>query len=73
MGAIAELDLRRQVLPQPGHVLLPVAGVDDHQEVVLAAPIDDQVVEDASVLPAEQRVLRSANPDLGHVIGQQAL
>ncbi len=66
-------DAGGKVVAQPGDVFDAVGRIDDHQEVVLAPPVDDQVVENAAVLPAEQCVLGPPRRDLGHVVCQHTL
>ncbi len=68
-----------EVLPQatgadaPGHLddLAAVGGVGDEEDLVLAADVGDEVVDDAAArLVAAQRVLRLARADLAQVVGE---
>ena len=56
-----------------GEVLVVVGGVGDGQEVALGEPVGEEVVDDAAVLEAGQRVLGAALGDPAHVVGQQVL
>ena len=54
MGPVVQSHAGRQVGAHPADVLHPVGRVDNDQEIVGAPPVDDEVVQDAAVLPAEE-------------------
>src|SRR5438445_11521492 len=58
-GAVLDLDVARRVLAKPTQVGLAV-GCVHHDKETFAAAVDDEVVDDATRLVAEQVVLRLA-------------
>ena len=58
---------------QPGEVLGVPRGVGDGQEAVGLEPIGEQVVEDPTVLAAQQAVLGPAHRHALHVVGEHPL
>ena len=50
-----------------------VGRVGDGQVALVAEPVGEEVVEDATVLAAEHRVLRAADLELRDVVGEQPL
>ena len=50
-----------------------VGGVGDGQIAIRPEPVGEEVVEHAAVLVAEQRVLRAALGELGHVVADEPL
>ena len=63
----------RRVRLEPGQVALVVGGVGDGQIAIRPEPVGEEVVEHAAVLVAEQRVLRAALRELGHVVAHEPL
>src|SRR5207247_2638725 len=61
-----------RVLAEPVQVLLSIRCIDD-DEITFLASIDDEVVDDAPVLIAEQVVLRLPDPELVNLVGHQTL
>ena len=60
------------IFPDPGFILIEVGGVD-HQQVVIAAIVDDQVVDDPTIGIAHRAVLGLVDGDLGGVIDGEAV
>ena len=61
------------LLQKPSQVLVVVGGVGHRQERLGAQAVGEEVVEDAAVLAAEDRVLRAAGLQLGDVVAEDAL
>jgi len=58
---------------EPGEVGLVVGGVGDNEVTVAAEPVGEEVVDHATVLVAEDRVLGAADLDLGDVVREHPL
>ena len=61
------------VLGEPREVALVVGGVGDRQVAVVVQPVGEQVVQDATVLAAEHRVLGRARLQSRDVVGEEPL
>ena len=57
---------------EPPDDLRGVGRVGDQEDLVVAAQVGDQVVDDAAVVLAAQRVLRLADGDATEVVGEAA-
>src|SRR5262249_35866699 len=64
---------RRRVLAHPVEVLAGVRRVDDDEELVVTALVEDAVVDDAAARPAQQRVGRLAGRRGGHGVRGQPI
>jgi hypothetical protein len=61
VGDVLEIDHAADLLAHPRHVLVAVRRVDDDEVLVLGALVEDAVVDDAAVGPAQERVDRLAD------------
>ena len=59
------------MLAQPGQVLVDVGRVEDDEEVVGRAAVDDAVVDDAAARQAHDGVERRAVAERGGVVGDE--
>ena len=64
---------RRDVLGNPGVVLLNVPGVDDEQEVRGGEAIHEQVVDERALRREQARILRLPDLQLRRVVARDAL
>ena len=55
------------MLDDPGHVLLAVGAIDDHEEFLLADAVDDDVIHDAAARIGQERVAGSPLSHLGEI------
>ena len=72
-GAVVEQHPVGDVRGQPVAVGVDAGRVHDQQDVVVAEPVGDQVVDRAAALVQEQRVLRPAGADPVDVVREHAL
>ena len=62
-----------KVSSQPGHILFAIRRVDHDHEIGRRALVDDQVVDDATVLATHQVVLRVPCLHARHIVGHDAV
>ena len=72
-AAVQDLDARAGVVTHPVHVLLTIGGVHHRRPGAIRKPVDDQVVEHAAGLVADEVVLGVTGLHLRQIVGDQSL
>ena len=57
----------------PFTILVNASGVDDEEKALLAGPVGNEVVDDATVFIQEQGVLPLADGERGEVVGEESI
>ena len=72
VGDVVDHGVADVALPRRGHEC-PVSGVGDHEEVLVTAAVDDDVVDHSAGLGEQERVFRLADLHRGDPSGQRAV